>query len=345
MSRAIVIHAARDLRVEERPAEAPGPGEVAIEMARGGICGSDLHYFQHGGFGTVRLREPMILGHEVVGTISRLGEGVDGLAVGARVAVSPSRPCNKCRYCLEGKQQHCLDMRFYGSAMPMPHIQGAFRQQIVALASQCHFLSEGVAFEQAVFAEPFSVALHAVQRAGTLFGRRVIITGAGPIGALCVIAARLAGAASITVTDIQDATLQRAVMVGADETVNVAKHPQAYGKWAVEKGTFDVAIEASGNENALRALLDVVRPQGTIVQLGLGGEFAVPINAIVAREIELKGAFRFHAEFAQSTMLINQGDVDFSPLHTATFALDDAEDAFHAAGDRANHMKVQIDLS
>ena len=133
----IVIHAASDLRIEERPAPEPGPGEVEIKIAVGGICGSDLHYYHHGGFGTVRLKEPMILGHEVSGHITRLGAGVSGLKVGQLVAVSPSRPCRACRYCEDGMLNQCLNMRFYGSAMPFPHIQGAFRQILVADQRQC----------------------------------------------------------------------------------------------------------------------------------------------------------------------------------------------------------------
>src|SRR6185437_7928064 len=142
--KAVVIHAARDLRVEEREAEAPGPGQVEVAIEAGGICGSDLHYFNHGGFGTVRIREPMILGHEIAGTIKALGAGVSKFSVGDRVAISPSRPCNACEYCLRGLQNQCLNMRFYGSAMPMPHIQGAFRGRLVAEEWQCHKVGDGI---------------------------------------------------------------------------------------------------------------------------------------------------------------------------------------------------------
>ncbi len=138
----------------------------------------------------MRLREPMILGHEVAGVVAALGEGVSDLAVGDRVAVSPSRPCNACDYCLKGQQNHCLNMRFYGSAMPMPHIQGAFRERLIAKAWQCHKVAESVSIGEAAIGRAFAVTLHAVNRAGSLTGKRVLVTGCGPIGALAIIAAR-----------------------------------------------------------------------------------------------------------------------------------------------------------
>ena len=131
--KAIVIHKALDLRIEERSVAAPGPGQVAIAIRRGGICGSDLHYYRHGGFGTIRLQEPMVLGHEVAGEVTALGFGVTTVEIGDVVAISPSRPCGRCEYCQKGLQNHCLDMLFYGSAMRMPHVQGAFQQSLVAL--------------------------------------------------------------------------------------------------------------------------------------------------------------------------------------------------------------------
>jgi L-idonate 5-dehydrogenase len=224
--KAIVIHGAKDLRIEDRTPDLVGVGQVEISIEAGGICGSDLHYYNHGGFGAIRVREPMILGHEVAGTVKALGEGVSSLAVGDRVAVSPSRPCNACDYCLKGQQNHCLNMRFYGSAMPMPHIQGAFRQRLVAEQWQCHKVADGVSINEAAFAEPFAVTLHAVSRAGSLLGKRVLVTGCGPIGALAIIAARAHGAREIVATDVMDAVLDKAREIGADRTINVASQPE-----------------------------------------------------------------------------------------------------------------------
>jgi L-idonate 5-dehydrogenase len=340
--KAVVIHAAKDLRVEEREAETPGPGQVDVAIEAGGICGSDLHYYNHGGFGTVRVREPMILGHEVAGTIKALGQGVSHLAVGDRVAVSPSRPCNECEYCLRGEQNQCLHMRFYGSAMPMPHIQGAFRQRLVAEAWQCHKVADGVSINEAAMAEPFAVTLHGVNRAGSLLGKRVLVTGCGPIGALAIIAARAHGAREVVATDVMETVLKKALEIGADRVINVAETPEQLSTYSSNKGYFDVQFEASGNERAVRSGLEVLRPRSTLVQLGLGGDVSIPQNIVVAKEIEMKGTFRFHEEFGLAVDLINQRRVDLKPLLTGTYPIEDAVAAFESAGDRTKSMKVQL---
>ena len=340
--KSLVIHAARDLRIEETDPGALEPGQVDIAIEAGGICGSDLHYYNHGGFGAIRLREPMILGHEVAGTIRAVGEGVSCLETGDRVAISPSRPCNACRYCLKGQQNQCLNMRFYGSAMPMPHIQGAFRQRLVADASQCHRIADHVSINEAAFAEPFAVTLHAVNRAGSLLGKRVLVTGCGPIGALCIIAARAHGAREIVATDVMAGVLKTAAEIGADRTINVATDADKLAAYNADKGYFDVMFEASGNERAVRAGLEVLRPRGVLMQLGLGGDLAIPQNLVVAKEIEMRGTFRFHDEFALAVDLINRRRVDVKPLLTGIYPLKEAVAAFEIAGDRNKSMKVQI---
>lgn len=340
--KAVVIHAAKDLRIEDRESEPLGPGQVEVAIEAGGICGSDLHYYNHGGFGAIRIREPMILGHEIAGTVTALGQGISGFAVGDRVAVSPSRPCSACEYCLRGQQNHCLAMRFYGSAMPMPHIQGAFRQRLVAEQWQCHRIADGVSIHEAAFAEPFAVTLHAVARAGALTGKRVLVTGCGPIGALSIVAARAHGAREIVATDVVDAVLKKALEIGADRVINVAKEPGQLSSYAADKGTFDVQFEASGDEHAVRSGLEVLKPRSVLVQLGLGGDVAIPQNLVVAKEIEMKGTFRFHEEFGLAVALINARRVDLSPLLTSVFPIEDAVAAFEAAGDRSRSMKVQL---
>jgi L-idonate 5-dehydrogenase len=262
--------------------------------------------------------------------------------VGDRIAISPSRPCGVCRFCQLGHQNHCLDMRYYGSAMRMPHVQGAFRQRIVCDASQAHKLADHVSDGEGAMAEPLSVALHAVNRAGPLLGKSVLVTGCGPIGAMAVIAARRAGATFIVATDMAAQPLRAALKVGADQVINVKEQPDALAAFTVDKGQFDVLFEASGNVRALVGALDALRPRGIIVQMGLGGEMTLPINTLVAKEFELRGSFRFHAEFATAVQLLKQRLVDLKPLISATLPYRDAGKAFALAADRSQAMKVLL---
>ena len=340
--RAVVIHKPHDLRIDETADLEPGPGQVRVRIETGGICGSDLHYFHAGGFGTVRLREPMVLGHEVAGRIDAIGDGVVRLSVGDRVAVSPSLPCSRCRYCQAGQQMHCLDMRFYGSAMRFPHVQGAFREQLVAEEGQCHLVPASLGIGEAAMAEPLAVCLHAVRRAGPMLGRRVLVTGSGPIGALCAIAARRAGAAEVVATDVSAAPAALLMQLGADRFIDVVGEPEALAAYGLGKGQFDVMLECAGSDQALIAGLDVVKPQGIIVQVGLGGTATLPLNTLVAKEIELRGTFRFHEEFALAVEMLAKRLIDVAPLITATLPFTEAKQAFELASDRSRAMKVQL---
>jgi L-idonate 5-dehydrogenase len=339
---ALVIHGPGDLRVEEFATAPLSPDQLLVRVSRGGICGSDLHYYQHGGFGTVRVKHPMVLGHEVAGVIEAVGAEVSDFRPGERIAISPSRPCRLCHYCQQGLQNHCLDMRYYGSAMRNPHVDGAFRQQIVVDTHQAYRLAASVSDAEGALAEPLSVALHAVRRAGSLLGKRVLVTGCGPIGALLVIAARHAGASHIVGTDVEAATLAKAREVGADEVVNVAQTPEGLARFTADKGSFDVLFECSGNARALVGAFDALRPRGIIVQVGLGGDMTLPVNTIVAKEFDLRGAFRFHEEFAVAVELLNGGLVDVKPLISATLSYRDSAQAFALAADRTKAMKVLL---
>ena len=342
--KAIVIHDAKDLRIEERDSAPPKAGEVQVHIAAGGVCGSDLHYYNHGGFGPVRLKEPMILGHEVSGHISAIGSGVNGFSEGDLVAVSPSRPCGFCRFCQEGRQNQCLNMRFYGSAMPMPHIQGAFRQVLNASAAQC-VKASGLSAAEAAMAEPFAVVLHATRTAGDLLGKRVLITGCGPIGVLSIIAARRAGAIEIVATDLSENALMYAKKAGADTVIDTGANQSALDQFTPDKGYFDVMFECSGAVSALSSGITAMRPGGIIMQLGLGGDMSLPMMAITAKELQLRGSFRFHTEFATAIELMQGGLVDLKPLVTHTMPLHKAEDAFLIANDRSQAMKAQIDFT
>ncbi|WP_406328769.1 L-idonate 5-dehydrogenase [Streptomyces sp. NBC_00203] len=336
-----VIHGQGDLRVDELPVPEPGPGQALVAVRYGGVCGSDLHYWRHGGVGDFRLAEPMVLGHEVVGTVVSYGDGASGPAVGTAVAVHPATPCGVCPECADGRRNVCRDTRYLGSAARTPHVQGGFAAQVAVPAEQLRPLPPGLELRRAALAEPLSVALHAVRRAGTVAGRHVLVTGAGPIGCLVVAAAKAAGAARITVTDLLPQALAYAVSAGADAVVR-ADDP-ADPSWPSE---VDVAIEASGVAAGLDSCLRLVRRGGVVVQLGMlpPGQSPFAGNLVVSREIELRGAFRFDTEFDEALALLAV-ESSFDDLVSAVVPVRNAESAFALAADRNKSCKVLLDFA
>lgn len=337
------LYGQNDIRIETADIADPGPGEALVAMAAGGICGSDLHYYQDGGFGPIRVREPIILGHEASGRVVATGSGVTGINVGDRVAINPSRPCADCRWCRAGLTTHCLTMRFNGSALRFPHEQGLFRDRVVVDAAQCIPVGPDTPFAAAACAEPLAVCLHARAMAGPVAGQRVLVTGAGPIGALCVAVAAEAGAAEIVVTDLQDTPLAVARQMGATRGINVTRDAGELDAYTVDKGHFDIVFECSAAAPAIRAAIAAVRPQGRIVQVGVAGDTPLPLNALVGKELTLQGTQRFRqAEFAEAVACIATRRIDVTPIVTGSFPLHDAVAAFRAAGDRTTDVKVQI---
>ena len=328
--RALICHSAKDLRIETTELPAMGPDQVRVKVAFGGICGSDLHYYQHGGFGTVRIKQPMALGHEISGVVDGIGPNVKHLAVGQRIAISPSRPCGECR--------------FFGSAMPFPHIQGAFAEQLIIEGYQAHPIGQHLSLSEAALAEPLSVGLHAIQRAGGVLGKQVFVTGCGPIGSLLIGALRRAGAARIVAADIADLPLKCAKEMGADETINLKTQAELLDKYKIDKGQFEAVFEASGSEPALRAGLDVIMPRGVLVSVGMGGDMSIPMTQLVAKEVDLRGTFRFHPEFANAVQFLNSGLINGKPVITSILPMDKAVDAFELACDKSQSLKVQIDF-
>ncbi|MEV2210475.1 L-idonate 5-dehydrogenase [Streptomyces sp. NPDC050997] len=339
--RACVVHAAEDLRVEPRSPAPPGPGQVTVAVALGGICGSDLHYYRHGRVGDFTVREPMVLGHEVVGHIAALGADGEGPAVGTPVAVHPATPCDHCPECAAGRRNICADTRYLGSAARTPHVQGGFAQLVTVPAAQIRPLPPELDLRRAVLAEPLSVALHAVHRAGDVTGKRVLVTGAGPIGCLVTAVLRHKGAAEVVVSDLLDTPLSIAAVSGATATLRADNADDA--AWT---DPFDIAIEASGAPAGLRSCVERVRRGGTVVLLGLlpPGEVPVLGNIAVTRELELRGAFRFDSEFDEAIGLLAQG-LPVDAIVTHTFPLAEARAAFDIAHDRSVASKVLLDLS
>jgi L-idonate 5-dehydrogenase len=340
---AATLFGPEDLRIVAYEPAPLQPGMVRIRFGAGGICGSDLHYFRHARTGDFVVNSPLILGHEVAGDIIEINGSAPGLAVGDRVAVNPSRFCGHCRYCLEDRPNLCENIYFMGSASKTPHMQGGFASIFDATPAQCVKVPDTVPYAAAALAEPLAVCLHAVARAGELSGKNAIVFGAGPIGLLTMLAAKLKGCRAVTMVDIATAPLAFAERLGADRVLNVSASDEEL-KATARSDPFDVAFEVTGTPPGLAAAVATVRRGGVLVQIGNlpGGQIPVPANAVMAKELDFRGTFRFGNEFSQAVELISTGAVDVLRLVTAEQGLSSAESAFRLALDRSKSVKVML---
>ncbi|MHC0612669.1 L-idonate 5-dehydrogenase [Komagataeibacter oboediens] len=335
---ALVIHARRDLRLDTRTLPPPGPDEVRVNMAWGGICGSDLHYFAHGGVGASVLHAPMVLGHEVSGTVAAVGGAVDGFAVGDAVAIHPARPCGACPECSRGQRNLCRNMRFLGSAAYDPHTDGGFSRAMIVSAAQLRHLPPGLDTRRACLAEPLSVGLHAIARAGDVRERSVLVQGSGPIGLLLVAGLVHHGAGRIVVTDLEDFPLRCAARLGADACHNT-RHDTVDEE-------FDIVFEATGVPRALPGAIARTRRGGILVQVGMfpPGDVAVPVAQIISRELDFRGTFRFDTEFDAALALLAERPEIADIVVTQQFPLSDFAAAFALAPDRTQAAKILLSL-
>jgi L-idonate 5-dehydrogenase len=343
LTQAATLFGPEDLRIVETEMSPLAEGMVRVRFGAGGICGSDMHYFRHARTGDFVVRDPLILGHEVAGVVAEVNAPGSGLAAGDRVAVNPSRFCRTCARCREGRPNLCESIYFMGSASKYPHMQGGFAALFDAIPAQCVKVPDDMSIESAALAEPLSVCLHAVARGGDLGGKSGVVFGAGPIGLLTLAAARLAGLAEAAVVDIAAAPLAFAGRFGADHVVDISQGTEALDTLAKAR-RFDVAFECSGTTAGLSSAIAAVRRGGVVVQIGNlpGGAIPVPANAVMAKEIDLRGTFRFSDEFPDAVRLIAEGRVDVMALVTAHRPLADAPAALRLALDRSQSMKVVL---
>lgn len=346
-TKVVRLYGEKDVRIEQDSVGVPASGEVLVRVIRGGICGSDLHYYLHGGFGTVRVQEPVIMGHEFAGYIESVGPDVQNLKPGDRVGINPSQPCGKCTYCKQGIYQQCLDMHFIGSAFRLPHEQGGFRERIIVPAIQCAKGGEDTDFTALACAEPLAVCLHAAGQVDGVQGKKVLVNGVGPIGALSVAVAKYSKASEIVVLDLSDKTVQVASELGADKGINLSDPDAALSleQYEADKGYFDLVFECSAAQAAMPNVFSMIRPQGTIIQVGVAGEIIAPLGMLVGKEIRWIGTHRFHEEYHQAVKLISSGAIDVLPMVTDVFPMRDIQKAIEAATDRSHSVKVQLDFS
>ena len=340
-SAAVVAHAAGDLRIEDVPLSAPAPDEAVVEVAFGGICGSDLHYWIHGAAGESVLRQPMILGHEIVGTVLVAAGDGTGPGPGTAVAVHPATPGpGGARYPAD-RPNLSPGCTYLGSAARFPHTDGAFSRYATLPARMLRPLPGGLELRTAALVEPASVAWHAVSRAGDVAGKTALVIGCGPIGALAVAVLKRAGAQRIVAVDMHALPLEIARAVGADE---VLKGDEAEAIAAVEA---DVVIESSGSHHGLASAVKGAARGGKVVMVGLlpSGPQPVLISLAITRELELLGSFRFNDEIDEVVSALADGSLFVDPVVTHTFTLDQGLEAFEVARDASVSGKVLLDFT
>lgn len=334
-NRAAVLHAPHDIRIEDRPIPRPGLREVLIEIKAVGVCGSDVHYYEHGRIGSYVVRQPLILGHEAAGVIVEVGEGVDLGRVGERVAIEPGIPDGVCEHCRSGHYNLCPNIRFFGT----PPIDGAFSNYVTVPESFAYTLPDQMSDEEGALIEPLSVGVWACRKAQLQGADRLLITGAGPIGILAMKVALALGATEVTMTDVYPQRLELARKLGATRTVNVAEEALARARVEV-----DVLIECSGNQAALMDGICSLRPAGKAVAVGMnpGEEVSVPMSFLQNREITLTGTFRYANTYVDAIALVASGHIDLKPIVTGHYTLEETEQALQATKQNPSNLKSVV---
>jgi len=342
-NQASVLHGVGDLRIDERPVPSPAPGEVLIAMGSVGICGSDVHYLEHGRIGSFVVEAPMILGHESSGIVEALGDGVTSLSPGDRIALEPGVPCRRCAACKSGRYNLCAGVRFFAT----PPVDGSMATYVTHPADFCYMLPDHVSLDEGAMMEPLSVGIHACRRGGVSMGDRVLVMGAGPIGLVTVLAARAAGASVIALSDPRAERLDLAREVGAD-LVTSATGPALVPELVDRAGgMFDVSVDCSGVEAAVRVAMSATRSGGKVVLVGLGpDEMTLPIVESATREVDLLGIFRYSNAYPVALELIASGRVDVKPIVTHRFSMTRVSEAFDVARTgRDGAVKVMVTVS
>lgn len=342
--KAAVLYAPGDVRIEEIPVPELKPDEALVKVKAVGVCGSDVHYYEHGKIGRYVVEKPLILGHEAGGDVVAVGQAVTNLKVGQRVAVEPGVTCGKCRFCKEGRYNLCPDVVFLAT----PPVDGAFCEYIAMRSDFLHPIPDDMSYEAASLIEPFSVGLHACKRAGVKAGDTVAVLGLGPVGLLTIVAAKAGGATKIIAVDLEEIRLDMAAEMGATSVVNAGKQ-DVYEAIMKETGGLgaDVAIETAGSTATNLMAVQVARRGGKVALVGLPPNPEVPFNVftIADGELDVFGIFRYANTYPKAVKLLSSGIAPVEKLVTQRFNLEQAGEALEfARTQKKNSIKVMVNL-
>lgn len=331
--RASVLRGVHDLVVVERPVPLPEPGQVLVQVASVGVCGSDIHYYEHGRIGPYVVDQPLVLGHEASGRVVAVGAGVDPSRLDDRVSVEPGSTCGRCPQCRAGRYNLCPDVRFLAT----PPVDGAFCEYLAVPAGDAHRVPDAVSDDAAALLEPLSVAVWAVQRSGVTVGSRVLVTGAGAVGLLTAQAARAFGASEVVVTDVD---ADRLAVAGSQGATTVDVSVTSLASVGFEP---DVLVECSGNARATWDAVGTVARAGRVVLVGMGGDdVRLPLSYVQDRELQLIGSFRYANTWPTAIALAASGQVALDDLVTSHHPLAEVEAALTAPTTRPGTVKPVV---
>ncbi|KAJ9151670.1 GroES-like protein [Coniochaeta hoffmannii] len=327
-----ILNKVHDVTFSERPVpEVSSPHDVLVAVNYTGICGSDVHYYDHGAIGHFVVKDPMVLGHESAGTIVKVGSAVTSLKEGDRVALEPGYPCRRCEACLGGHYNLCPEMRFAAT----PPFDGTLTGFWAAPNDFCYKLPDNVSLQEGALIEPLAVAVHITKQAAIQPGQSVVVMGAGPVGLLCAAVAKAYGASKVVSVDIVQSKLDFAKGFGSTHTymskrVSAEENARSLKEECGLPDGADAVIDASGAEPSIQTSLHVVRVGGTYVQGGMGKpDINFPIMALCIKEVTAKGSFRYGSgDYKLAIDLVASGKVDVKKLITQTVPFNQAEEAF-----------------
>ncbi|XP_045167944.2 sorbitol dehydrogenase-like isoform X2 [Mercenaria mercenaria] len=339
-----ILYKKKDLRLESLHIPEPGPGQVQVCIQHVGICGTDLHVYEHGGFGDIDFKEPVGIGHESAGVVSKLGEGVTSLKIGDKVALESIFGCMACSDCKKGNYNLCEDARMCGT----PQTWGCLTRYYVHNAADCYKLPDHVSTEEGALMEPLSIAIHSCRRAGVCLGSKVLVLGDGPLGVLTVLTAKASGATQVGITGKHEFRLNIAETVGADFVLNVtSKDPKEVAKIVIDAfgGKPEISIDSTGVQSSIQTAIFATRNGGNVTISGLRENVvSLPIVNAGFREVDIRGvAVNAHC-YPIARAMVASGQVNLKPLVTHVFALDQVNEAFKKA-ETKECMKVMIKCS
>lgn len=344
--KALVLEEKRKLSLRDFPIEQEetlGPHDVRIKLHTVGICGSDVHYYTHGGIGVFQVKAPMILGHEASGTVIEAGGEVTTLRVGDRVCMEPGIPDPMSRATRLGLYNVDPAVRFWAT----PPVHGVLRPTVVHPEAFTFRLPDNVSFAEAAMVEPLAVGVHAATKAQIRPGDAALVVGAGPIGLVTVLSALAAGCARVFVTDVDDGKLELASRLGAVTPVNVSRDDPVKAIMAATEGWgVEIVFECSGSPKAAAGVFDPLCPAGRVVFIGSQvHDIAYSVGKAMVREARVEHVFRYAHVFPRCVAMLASGAIDVQPLITRTFGFEDSVRAFEiAASAPKGEVKMQIEL-